>query len=331
MTVRYLITGGAGFIGSHLAELLINHGHEVIIIDNLHSGTIKNLNTIINSNLLTFHKIDVREIKENNEAFGKVDCVFHLAGLADIVPSIEQPKKYYDVNVSGTVAVLEACRYHSIPKVVYAASSSCYGIPEEYPTCEDAKIKPAYPYALTKYLGEQAALHWGQVYGISVTSIRLFNVYGPRSRTSGAYGAVFGVFMAQKIHRKPFTVVGDGTQSRDFTFVTDVAEAFRICARSHGENEVFNIGSGEHHSVNRLCELLVGEIVYIPKRPGEPQTTFANITKIKQKLGWKPTVKLEKGVETMLEHIEDWVRAPLWSQKTIEDATKSWFNHLKED
>src|SRR5205814_2657722 len=182
-----------------------------------------------------------------------------IAALADIVPSIQNPAAYHKSNVDGTLSVLEASRKHGVKRFVYAASSSCYGIPDVYPTPETAPIRPQYPYALTKNLGEQMAMHWGQVYKLPVVSVRFFNVYGPRSRTSGTYGAVFGVFLAQKLKGKPFTVVGDGTQTRDFTFVTDVVDACAVAAASKASGEIFNVGSGKPTSVNRIVELLGGK------------------------------------------------------------------------
>jgi UDP-glucose 4-epimerase len=237
---------------------------------------------------------------------------------------------YYKSNVNGTVAVCEAAKLSGVKKLVYAASSSCYGIAEVYPTPESAKISPQYPYALTKSLGEQIVLHWGQVYKIPVISLRLFNVYGPRSRTSGTYGAVFGVFLAQKLNRKPFTVVGDGTQTRDFTFVTDVVNAFLMAADSQCQGEAMNVGSGNTYSVNKLVQLLGGEVTYIPKRPGEPDCTFADTAKIKKLLDWKPTVSFEEGVRIMLENISYWKAAPVWGPETIGEATKDWFKYLTE-
>src|SRR5207244_634487 len=166
----------------------------------------------------------------------------------------------------------ECARGVRAKRFIYAASSSSYGIPNVYPTPETAPINPLYPYALTKYMGEELLLHWARTYKLPAVSLRLFNVYGPRSRTTGAYGAVFGVFLAQKIHGQPFTVVGDGRQTRDFTFVTDVAGAFIAAAESDVSGQAMNVGSGSHYSVNRLVELLGGDVVHIPKRPGEPDT-----------------------------------------------------------
>jgi len=256
--------------------------------------------------------------------------VFHLAGLADIVPSIEQPDAYFKTNVTGTYNVLECARNSRVKRFIYAASSSCYGIPSEYPTPEHAAIKPEYPYALTKYMGEELVLHWSKLYKIPALSLRLFNVYGPRSRTTGAYGAVFGVFLAQKINNKPFTVVGDGTQTRDFTYVTDVANAFLTAAKSENTCKAYNVGSSGHYSINQLVKLLDGEITYIPKRPGEPDCTFADITRINNELNWEPNVNLNDGVAEMLKNIDDWKDAPVWNPENISNATETWFKYLSD-
>ncbi|MCP4721712.1 MAG: NAD-dependent epimerase/dehydratase family protein, partial [Desulfobacteraceae bacterium] len=213
-------------------------------------------------------------------------------------------------------------------RFIYAASSSCYGVPDIFPTPENAEIRVAYPYALTKYSGELYAMHWGQVYGLPVVSLRMFNVYGPRSRTSGTYGAVFGVFLAQKLSGKPFTVVGDGNQTRDFTFVTDIADAYIKAAESGVCNEIFNLGSGHTYSINKLVELLGGQVTYIPKRPGEPDCTFAKVDKVQERIGWKAMTSFEKGVEIMLENIDFWKEAPIWTPEKIKGATKEWFQYL---
>ena len=162
-------------------------------------------------------------------------------------------------------------------------------------------------------------------------SLRLFNVYGTRSRTSGAYGAVFGVFLAQKLHGQPFTVVGDGRQTRDFTYVTDVARAFLAAAESGLSGLALNVGSGDHYSVNRLVELLGGDVVHIPRRPGEPDCTFADISQIRRLLGWQAQVPLERGVQTLLDNLGAWREAPVWDQASIDRATATWFHHLKEE
>ena len=326
--MQTLITGGAGFIGSHLAELLISEGHDVIIVDNLSSGRLDNLKQILSEPGFRFEKLDIRDFENLKPLFADVDWVFHLAGLADIVPSIEMPSQYYSTNVTGTFNVLESARNTRVKRFIYAASSSSYGIPDIYPTPETSPIKPEYPYSLTKYMGEALVLHWAQLYRLPAISLRLYNVYGTRSRTTGAYGAVFGVFLAQKINGRPFTVVGDGTQTRDFTYVTDVARAFLCAAESHIYGEAMNVGSGNHYSVNYLVELLGGEVEYIPKRPGEPDCTFGDTSKILRLVGWRPTVSLEQGVSNMLANIEDWRDAPVWDSDSIQQATKAWFTYL---
>ena len=323
-----LVTGGCGFIGSHIVDRLLAEGHTVRVIDNFTTGSPENLKHHKDNNNLTIYQLDIRNKAEIRDIFCGVDYVFHMAALADIVPSIQKPWEYYSTNVLGTYNVVECAKEEGIKKLVYAASSSCYGIPDKFPTDEDAKIQPQYPYALTKRLGEETVLHWGQVYDVPVVSLRLFNVYGTRSRTSGTYGAVFGVFLAQKLAGKPFTVVGTGEQTRDFTYVTDIADAFYTAAISNITNEIFNVGSGGTYSVNRLCELLGGETIHIPKRPGEPDCTFADTTKIEKVLNWKAKVSLEQGVKEILDNIDYWRAAPVWTPDSIEEATKDWFKYL---
>jgi UDP-glucose 4-epimerase len=327
--MKAIVTGGCGFIGSHTVDRLLNDGHEVTVIDNLSSGSIRNLEHHKGNPKLQVHILDINETEKIIPLFKNADWVFHLAALADIVPSIEKPMHYHQSNVNGTISVLEACRANNVKRVIYSASSSCYGIPEVFPTPETAEIRCQYPYAVTKYLGEEYCLYWEQIYKMNITCMRFFNVYGPRARTSGTYGAVFGVFLAQKLNNKPYTVVGDGKQTRDFTFVTDIVDACVTAAkRNDVSGEIFNVGSGNTYSINRLVELLGGEITYIPKRPGEPDCTFAATHKINTVLNWKPRVSLEEGVGIMLENIDYWREAPLWDPASIAEATKDWFKYL---
>jgi len=326
--VKALVSGGAGFIGGHLVERLLADGLEVVVVDNLATGRAENLAAVAGNPRVQFHRVDIADAEALAPCFAGVDRAFHLAGLADIVPSIEAPAGYYRTNVTGTLNMLEAARAAGVRRFVYAASSSCYGIPDVYPTPETAPIRPMYPYALTKRLGEELVLHWAQVYGLPAISLRLFNVYGPRSRTSGAYGAVMGVFLAQKLAGKPFTVVGDGRQSRDFTEVADVVDAFVTAAASDVSGQCFNVGSGTHVSINRLVELIGGDQVHIPKRPGEPDITFADIRRIGEVLGWRPQVSIETGMQRIMSHIDDWRTAPVWTPDTIAEATASWFRCL---
>ena len=313
-----------------MAELLLKNGHDVVVVDNLSVGKTKNFSSFLSSPNFKFIELDVSDYEALSSAFIDIDWVFHLAALADIVPSIENPDSYFQANVVGTFNVARLALQNNVKRIIYAASSSCYGIPKSFPTTEEAVCDPKYPYALTKYLGEQIMMHWNTVYGLPVVCLRLFNVYGPRARTSGTYGAVFGVFLAQKLAGAPFTIVGDGTQTRDFTFVSDVCEAFLAAVESDLSGEIMNVGSGNTYEVNELVRILEGPVEHIPKRPGEPDCTFASIMKIKEKLKWSPTIDLEKGVGIMLEHINDWRDAPLWDSSGIEKATESWFKYLGE-
>lgn len=325
-TKHCLVTGAAGFIGSHLCDRLLALGHQVTGVDNFATGRIGNLSEALTKPGFRFVERDVSDLTAADLA--GVDWVCHLAGLADLVPSIQEPEKYYHSNVNGTFKLLEACRSANIQRFVYTASSTCYGIPDQYPTPENHPCRPRHPYGLTKYLGEQLVFHWAQVYGLPTVSLRLFNVYGPRSRTTGAYGAVFGVFLAQKLAGQPYTVVGDGSQTRDFTYVSDVVAAFIAAAASNVTDEAINIGSGNPQSVLTLVDLLGGPRIHIPKRPGEPDCTWGDTTKATQLLDWKPEVSFPDGVARMLANIDLWREAPVWTPDTIQDATKDWFRYL---
>lgn len=322
-----VVTGGAGFIGSHMVDLLLERDYEVRVIDNLTGGHERNLAHHVGNTRLSFTNQDINVLEPNDIAFEDADYVFHFAGIGDIVPSIDQPIAYMQTNVEGTVRVLEAARNRGVKKFVYAASSSCYGLADT-PTREDHPIRPQYPYALSKLQGEQAAMHWQSVYGLPANSIRIFNAYGTRVRTTGVYGAVFGVFFKQKLAGKPYTVVGDGTQMRDFLYVTDVARAFLAAAETDRVGEIYNLGAGAPQSINGLIELLGGSVVHVPKRPGEPDCTWADITKITTQLGWKPTVSFPEGVTRMLTEINNWRDAPLWDPESIGEATKTWFHYM---
>ncbi len=320
-----VVTGGAGFIGSHMVDLFVSRGFEVRVIDNMVGGREENL--AHHKSGVVLEQRDVRSYAPDDALFRGVKYVIHFAGIGDIVPSIERPMEYMSANVQGTVHMLECARHAGVQKFVYAASSSCYGLAKT-PTREDHPVEPLYPYALSKYQGEQAAFHWNLVYKLPVNSIRIFNAYGTRSRTSGAYGAVFGVFLRQKIAGKPYTVVGDGTQSRDFLYVTDVASAFLAAAETERTGRIYNLGAGNPQSVNRLVELLGGEVTYIPKRPGEPDCTHADITRITSELGWKPQLSFEDGVARIVANIDYWRNAPLWDPASIANATRTWFEFM---
>jgi UDP-glucose 4-epimerase len=324
-----LVTGGAGFIGSHLVDRLLAEGRRVRVLDNFAVGRRSNLAAHTGKSTLEIIEADIADKATVMAACAGVDRVFHLAARADVVPSIQEPEAYFRANVDGTFSVLEGSRRHGAKRVVYVASSSCYGIPQVYPTPETAPADARYPYALTKHLGEQLALHWADVYKLPCVSVRFFNVYGPRARTSGTYGAVFGVFLAQILAQKPLTIVGDGEQTRDFTFVSDAVDALVTVAASDKVGEVYNVGSGKPVSVNALVRLLGSpETVHIPKRPGEPDCTWADISKIQNELGWQPKVRIEDGIKFMIENLDYWRGAPVWTPSSIADATADWFKYL---
>jgi UDP-glucose 4-epimerase len=310
-----------------MVDLLLARGFSVRVLDNLSGGRESNLAHHGANPDLAFERGDIRGLEPGAALFADVRYVFHFAGIGDIVPSIERPLEYMDTNVLGTVRVLESARHAGVAKLVYAASSSCYGL-ASVPTREDHPIDPRYPYALSKYLGELAVFHWGDIYRLPVNSIRIFNAYGTRVRTAGAYGAVFGVFFKQKLAGRPFTVVGDGSQRRDFVYATDVADAFLRAAETGKTGQVYNLGSGNPQSVNRLVELLGGPVIYIPKRPGEPDVTWADVGKITGDLGWRPRVTFEEGVGRMVAEIDHWRDAPLWDPDSIARATRTWFEYL---
>ena len=324
-----IVTGGAGFIGSHMVDLLISKNYQVRIVDNLSGGHKKNLKHCLKNRNLHFKKIDICKLKKNDNFFKNVDYVFHFAGIGDIVPSIERPADYMKNNVQGTIKVLEASRYAKVKKFVYAASASCYGKTKRL-TDEKYRISLEHPYALSKYLGEQSVMHWNRVYGLPSNSIRIFNAYGPRVRTTGAYGAVIGVFFKQKIEKKPLTIVGDGKQSRDFVYVTDVAKAFFAASKSKYNGKIYNVGTGNPQTVNYLAKLIGGKKIFIPDRPGEPRCSCANIKKIKRELKWKPVVNFDQGIYIMLRQIKKWKDAPLWTPQKIKKVTKVWFSYLSK-
>jgi UDP-glucose 4-epimerase len=326
--MKVIVTGGAGFIGSNLVDELVKLKYKVTVIDNFVTGLQKNLNQ--SKKNIKIEKIDISKCPQSKleKIFKNTSIVFHLAGLADIVPSITNPQSYFDTNVNGTFKVLLASKNCNVKKFIYAASASCYGIPENYPTKESSKFQVEYPYALTKLMGEELTLHWAKVYGMHNISCRFFNVYGQRSRTTGAYGAVFGVFLAQKLANKPLTIVGNGKQTRDFIHVSDLVNALVKASKNGKKGTAYNLGSGKETSVNTIAKLIGGKKIFIPKRPGEPDRSLANISKAKKDFRWKPKTSIKNGVESLLKNIKDWEKAPLWTTKKIKKATKTWFKYL---
>lgn len=327
--IKSLVTGGAGFIGSNLVDQLVSKGHRVIVLDNFSTGRKFNLSQHNKRTVKTI-KVDISENRKLDKYFKGVSYVFHLAGLADIVPSIENPHKYFKSNVLGTENVVKSAQKAKVKKFIFAASASCYGIPKNYPTNENEKINTMYPYAFSKWQAEELVMHWAKIYNFPAISLRFFNAYGPRSRTSGVYGAVFGVFLAQKLANKPLTIVGNGKQKRDFIHVLDLVRVVIKAALSKKTGKIYNVGGGKEVSINQIANLIGGKKIHIPKRPGEPDRTFADISKIKKDLNWRPKIKIKEGVNSLLNTIHYWKKAPVWTPKSIKKATRIWFRLLKK-
>ena len=298
MKIKSIVTGGAGFIGSNLVDRLINEGHDVIVLDNFISGNKRNLSHHSKKNLKIIN-IDISNKKNLDKYFKGISYVFHLAGLAEIIPSINEPRKYFINNTLGTLNVLEAAKKVKIKKFIYAASSSCYGSPKKIPTKENDKIDVKHPYAFTKLLGEETVIKYANFFGMPNISCRFFNVYGPRLNTKGQYGAVFGNFLTQKQKNIPLTIVGNGNQTRDFIHVEDLIDAFIKLMRSDLRNKIYNLGSGKETSINQIARIIGGEKIFIPKRPNEPSRSCANISKIKKDISWKPKISINEGVKKL--------------------------------
>ena len=298
---RSVVTGGAGFIGSNLVDHLVRIDHKVIVLDNFVSGKKANLAHHKKKDVKII-RVDISKSKNLDKYFKKVDYVFHLAGLAEIIPSIRNPKKYFNTNVLGTLKVVEAAKRAGVKKLIYAASSSCYGSPKNLPTSEKEKIDIKHPYGLTKFLGEQLVLKYATNFNMPNISFRFFNVYGPRLNMSGQYSAVFGNFLKQKKNNKPLTIVGDGKQTWDFINFDDLTNAFIKVAKSRLINKIYNLGSGKEISINKIANLFGGKKTFIPKRPREPKRSLANISKIKKDINWKPTITIQEGIKRLLKN-----------------------------
>ena len=293
---KYLVTGGAGFIGSNLVDELIKIGNEVIVLDNLSTGKKENINP-----KAKFIKADIRNLEEIRPAFEGIDGVFHLAAMPRVQFSIENPAETNEINVNGVLNVLIASRDAKVKKVVYSASCSVYGNTEVLPTHENIKPNPISPYGLQKYIGEEYCRLFSLIYGLKTVSLRYFNVYGWRMADSGAYLTVIKVFLNQKAAGEPLTITNDGNQTRDFIHIRDVARANILAMQSLsiGKGEAINIGAGKNYSVNQIADLIGGERKYIEPRI-EPKHTLADISLAKKLLNWEPREKLEEAIKELL-------------------------------
>jgi len=289
---KVIVTGGAGFIGSNLADALVEKGFEVHIIDNMSGGKRENVNP-----QAILHEVDIVDLGKIKPIFKDAKYVFHLAALPRVQYSIEHPAETNKANVEGTMNVLIASHEAGVKRVIYSASSSAYGDQEKMPLTEDLPAHPISPYALHKYLGELYCRLWYDVYGLSSVCLRYFNVYGPRNNPEGAYALVIAKFLKQRAAGEPMTITGDGEQTRDFTNVKDVVRANLLAMESEkvGKGEVMNIGAGHNYSINKIAELIGGPTVYIAPRL-EPKHTLADSSLARELLGWEPQVGIEEGI-----------------------------------
>ena len=282
---KVIVTGGAGFIGSNFVDELIKQNIEVIVIDELSTGCQKNINP-----KATLHILDISRHKNQIEKLMKgVDVVFHLAALARVQPSIENPQKYNEININGTLNVLFAAHKAGVKRVIYSASSSCYGNNKTFPTSETELTNPLSPYGLQKYVGEQYCKMFSEVYNLDTVSLRYFNVYGERMNFEGAYKLVIAVFTEQMLKGNPLTITNDGNQKRDFTYVKDIVKANILAAQYKNKlkGEAFNIGNGNNYSINEVANMFGGKKTYGEKRI-EPFQTLADNKKAEKILGWVP-------------------------------------------
>lgn len=293
---KCIVTGGAGFIGSHLTDKLISLGHDVTVVDNLLLGKKKFVNK-----RAKFYKVDIRDLKKLKKIFKGAEVVFHLAADPRLAVSVEDPISTHEINVTGTLNVLLASKENNVKKVIFSSSCATYGdqslpIKEEYPQ------NPLSPYGLHKKIGEEYCRLFSKLYAVETVCLRYFNVFGPRKTADGGYPMVIPVFLKQKSENKPLTIVGDGKNTRDYVYVSDVVNANILAWQSNIINgEAINIGSGIQVSVNEIADLIGGEKINLPARPGEMRFIEADISQAKTILGWEPKVSLEKGVEELMQ------------------------------
>ncbi|MCR4280848.1 MAG: NAD-dependent epimerase/dehydratase family protein [Candidatus Kaiserbacteria bacterium] len=290
---KAIVTGGAGFIGSHLVSELVERGFDTHIIDDFSGGRMEKRK----HPKATYHEVDIRDYESIAPIIAGASCVFHEAALPRVQFSIEHPQETFSVNVDGFVSVLRASHEGGVKRLIYAASSSAYGDQTKMPLSEDFPAQPKSPYGLQKYIGELSCRLWNEVYGLSTVSLRYFNVYGANFDPNGPYALVIGKFLLQKSKGEPLTITGDGTHTRDFTNVRDVVRANMLAMESEkvGKGEVINIGAGRNASINEIASMIGGPVVHVEPRL-EPAHTLADTAKAKKLLGWEPTVKLEDGI-----------------------------------
>ncbi len=294
--MNVVVTGGAGFIGSHLVERLVYSGHKVTALDNLSSGKIKNLKKI--RNRIKFYKIDLAKEKNLEKYFKNVDWIFHLAGVSSVTQSLIYPIRYYSNNVKSTINLLNAIKYKKVKKIVFFSTAALYGNPKKLPINEKSKIQIFNNYSLTKKICEEILEHWWRVFKINTIILRVFNVYGPRCKDDSKDGNVVGIFYKKYLQKKALPIFGNGKQTRDFIYISDVLDAIIKLAKSKVKFDIFNLGSGKQVTINKLVGIIgVQKIKYLPKNKNEIENSFASIKKLKKTIDWKPLTKIEKGIK----------------------------------
>ena len=295
---KIIVTGGAGVIGAHIVDALVEKGYKVHVVDNLSAGKKENVNS-----KAILHIVDIREKEKLIPIFKDAKYVFHEAAFPQVQYSIENPIETNDINVNGTLNVLEASRVNNVKRVIFASSSAIYGDQETLPITEDMQINPLSPYGAHKYIGEVYMKLYAQIYGLETVSLRYFNVYGPRQSANGAYASVIPKFIEFRKKNESLIITGDGEQTRDFVNVKDIVMANISAMKSNkvGKGEVINIGAGDQYSVNYIASLIGEQVEYVPPRI-EPRNTQAGILKAKKFLNWEPCVILEEGIKELKEY-----------------------------
>lgn len=300
--MKAIVTGGAGFIGSHITRELIRRTYRVTVLDNLATGRISNLEPLLRNGHVEFIRGSITNLRLLRKIFSGADYVFHQAAVPSVPRSIKNPKASHNANITGTLNVLLAARDKGIKKVVYASSSSVYGNTPILPKVEDMIPRPLSPYAVTKLTGEYYCKVFQEIYGLNTVCLRYFNVYGPRQDPNSAYAAVIPLFISRAMEGKPPVIFGDGEQTRDFTFVGDVAEA-NIQAAESKATGIFNIGGANRVTLNHLAQLIIELVgkpaikpVHQEPRPGDVEHSLADITKAGT-FGYHPKYSLEKGLK----------------------------------
>ncbi len=312
-----IVTGAAGFLGSHVVDLLLKNNHRVIAIDNLSNGSWDNLSHWEGNPLLTKHEIDINHLEKDEALFQNIDYIFHLAGLECDLSSIQRPELFFETNIQGTLKVLQAGLQSNLKSFVYASSSSIYG-DARTPTLEKDKANPQSPSALSKHIAEQSVFHWGQLYNFKTISLRIFNAYGPRSISNHFPGSEFSQLMSHKYHNSKAIILGPEDQERDFVFCTDVANAFLTAAEEAPGGSIYNIGSGKSYTLYELCTLLNIKRQVVSINHMSPKKSWADISKFQFDCNWQPRVPFENGVQFSIDVLPAWKNSTPWGVNEFE-------------